>query len=252
VSFSATVCWDVTEGLGVAIAFALMTTVFRTQWPRWHFLANLVGTNDFRDAERYELVTNLTGICIFRFDSPLLFTNVDRFKAAIHKALERWQRERPHVLTKSDMPSSGYSGGRRKSEDIAHLNELIATQSLTATLPIPAEKATSGLLYRHFVIDCSGFTFVDYMGANALKEIFAEMRNERVLVYFAATKAPVRDLFEASGFYSYVPKSNFYPTIRDAVAIARKRRNASTLHLLEELSLPYDTLDDAISAQPMS
>lgn len=52
------------------------------------------------------------------------------------------------------------------------------------------------------------------------------MREERVLVYFAAAKAPVRDLFEKCGFFHYVQKHNFYPTIRDAVAIARKRRNA--------------------------
>jgi hypothetical protein len=58
-----------------------------------------------------------------------------------------------------------------------------------------------------------------------------------ILVYFAAAKAPVRDLFYRSGFYEYVSKSNFYPTIRDAVAIAKKRRSASTLHLLEEMSL---------------
>ena len=43
-------------------------------------------------------------------------------------------------------------------------------------------------MYRHFVIDCSGFTFVDYMGVNALKEVFTEMRNQKVLVYFAAAK----------------------------------------------------------------
>lgn len=53
VSFAGTVVWDVTEGLALAIVFALLTTVFRTQFPRWHYLANLKGTNDFRDAERY-------------------------------------------------------------------------------------------------------------------------------------------------------------------------------------------------------
>lgn len=83
-----------------------------------------------------------------------------------------------------------------------------------------------------------------------------------VLVYFAAAKgayflmcsinfvltsAPVRDLFYRCGFYEYVPKSNFYPTIRDAVAIAKKRRSASTLHLLEEMSLDYDPLESALN-----
>ena len=57
-SFVATVAWDVTPGLGVAIIYALMTTVFRTQFPRWHFLATLQGTNDFRDSERYSSVVD--------------------------------------------------------------------------------------------------------------------------------------------------------------------------------------------------
>lgn len=73
-----------------------------------------------------------------------------------------------------------------------------------------------------------------------------------ILVYFAAAKAPVRDLFYRCGFYQYVPKSNFYPTIRDAVAIAKKRRSASTLHLLEELSLPYDPLEEAQNTHAFS
>ncbi|KAH7727630.1 CRE-SULP-4 protein [Aphelenchoides avenae] len=236
VSFLATVCWDVTPGLGVAIVYALMTTVFRAQWPRWHFLGNLKGTNDFRDSERYKETIDHHGICIFRFDSPLLFTNVERFKANIYKALAKWEKQRrPHVLTPRDLTVISPD---KDPNDFANGGVF--------------EKSANTLLYQHFVIDCSGFTFVDYMGVNALKEIFTELKKERVIVYFAAAKAPVRDLFEKSGFYKYVPKHNFYPTIRDAVAIARKRRNASTMHILEEFSLPYDKLDETVSVQPMN
>lgn len=87
---------------------------------------------------------------------------------------------------------------------------------------------------RHFIIDCSGFTFVDYMGINGLKEVYDDMRKMGVLVYFAAAKgdklfkilllAPVRDMFAQCGFFETVSKANFYPTIRDAVAIARFRQ----------------------------
>ena len=38
--------------------------------------------------------------------------------------------------------------------------------------------------------------------------------------------APVREMFESCGFYKFVPKENFYPTIRDAVNIARQRQDA--------------------------
>jgi solute carrier family 26 protein len=67
VSFTATVAWDVTEGLVLAIVFALMTTVFRTQFPRWHYMANLKGTNDFRDAERYGSVIEVN-VCLLGKD----------------------------------------------------------------------------------------------------------------------------------------------------------------------------------------
>ncbi|CAD5231309.1 unnamed protein product [Bursaphelenchus okinawaensis] len=248
VSFGATVGYDVTEGLAISIAFALMTTVFRTQWPRWHYLANLKGTNDFRDAERYASVIDVNGICVFRFDAPLLFTNVESFKESIHMAALQWKEENPHVLgmddLKIDIPDP---------EDTIHrLNKMVMSKKITLQMPVKIEQSASGLAYRHFVVDCSGFTFVDTMGVNALKEIFNELRSHMILVYFAAAKAPVRELFQKCGFYAYVPKSNFYPTIRDAVAIAKLRRDASTIHLLEELSLPYDPLDEQLNIHAVS
>ncbi|TKR93924.1 hypothetical protein L596_008290 [Steinernema carpocapsae] len=253
VSFVATVAWDVMPGLVVSICYALCTTVFRTQWPRWHFLANLNGTNDFRDSERYKKVHFFNGICVFRFDSPLLFTNVERFKSTIYKAMEEWHEVGYDVLQPEDL---------KIKISAKHLPEvsLVLSHSSTDILgmdqPSVQKSEAPNIMFpsKHFVIDCSGFTFVDYMGVNAIKEIYSEMRQKEVLVYFAAAKAPVRDLFESSGFYKFVPKQNFYPTIRDAVAIARQRQNASTIHLLAELAqaLKYDGLDEIITAQPMN
>uniref|UniRef100_A0A915LIQ7 STAS domain-containing protein n=1 Tax=Meloidogyne javanica TaxID=6303 RepID=A0A915LIQ7_MELJA len=296
VSFVSTVCWDVSQGLVISIGFALLTTVFRTQWPRWHFLANLSGTNDFRDAERYELIHTFPGICIFRFDSPLLFTNVDNFKETIHKAFQRWKRYQGaqlglHVVGSTlrlrqtaSTPSLqiftkfGSNGvvvpanlspqsnlQRKRDDDDEHKQnerqpEDEDTEANTEAFPQDfnnqktLEKIGSfdSSQHLHFIVDCSGFTFVDCMGVNALKEIFTEMRQQRVRVYFAAAKAPVRDLFEKCGFYEYVPKRNFYPTIRDAVAIARMRRNASSQNLLEEsvIHRVYDEIETMQITQP--
>ncbi|KAK0425638.1 hypothetical protein QR680_009299 [Steinernema hermaphroditum] len=254
VSFVATVAWDVMPGLMVSIVYALFTTVVRTQWPRWHFLANLDGTNDFRDCERYKHVRYFNGICIFRFDSPLLFTNVERFKSTIYKALEEWHEDGHDVLQPEDLnvriPTKHLPEVSlvlsHSSTDILGMDQLSVHKGDSPKVAFPS---------KHFVVDCSGFTFVDYMGVNALKEIYSEMmRQKEVLVYFAAAKAPVRDLFESSGFHKFVPKQNFYPTIRDAVAIARQRQNACTLQLLSELAqaLNYDGLDEIITAQPMN
>uniref|UniRef100_A0AC34RGV3 STAS domain-containing protein n=1 Tax=Panagrolaimus sp. JU765 TaxID=591449 RepID=A0AC34RGV3_9BILA len=200
------------------------------------------GQDDFRDAERYKDIIIHKGICIFRFDAPLLFTNVEQFKENIQKAFELWKNQ---CRASADFPEEL----KIPQKDMDELSNVLTIHSLD---PIEPEKPMAGLLYKHFIIDCSGFTFVDYMGVNALKEIFTEMRDQRVLVYFAAAKAPVRDLFEASGFYNHVAKCNFYPTIRDAISTAKKRRNASTLHLLDEIRIKHDTLDDVINAQPMN
>ncbi|VDK46270.1 unnamed protein product [Anisakis simplex] len=237
VSFTATVVYDVMQGLIISLAFALMTTVFRTQWSRWHLLANLEGTNDYRDSERYHAVTNYdVGVCVFRFDSPLLFTNVERFKRIIYKVLKQWRVERPSIL----FPHGQYPND-------------VSIQCTNASRVLPEQKDTRAAVEmhpsRHFIIDCSGFTFVDFMGVNAIKEIFAEMRSERVLVYFAAAKAPVRELFDSSGFHRFVPKENFYPTIRDAVSIARQRQRLSIQpKQLSELS--YDPVKEMEQTHP--
>lgn len=86
---------------------------------------------------------------------------------------------------------------------------------------------------RHLIVDASGFTQIDQMGVEALKDLHVEMKKEwDVDVIFAAAKgassrldvgsshvgiaAPVRELFEACGLYESVPKSLFFPSIHDA------------------------------------
>lgn len=60
-------------------------------------------------------------MCIFRFDSPLLFTNVEAFNGAVHETVANWNREvklnrvqtAPNLdnLLKQLQPSKGGGGG---------------------------------------------------------------------------------------------------------------------------------------------
>lgn len=81
------------NGLVTSIIVALLTTVFRIQWPRWQVLSRLNGTEEYRDCGRYARVTFVKSIRIFRFDAPLLFTNVDSFANAVEKALWTCRRK---------------------------------------------------------------------------------------------------------------------------------------------------------------
>ncbi|KIH43097.1 hypothetical protein ANCDUO_26905, partial [Ancylostoma duodenale] len=61
--------------------------------PRWHILANISGTNDFRDMERYRHIYFFNSVCVLRFDSPLLFTNVERFRKIVDKLANDWNNK---------------------------------------------------------------------------------------------------------------------------------------------------------------
>ncbi|CAJ0601199.1 unnamed protein product [Cylicocyclus nassatus] len=230
VAFVATLGIDVMEGLAIAIFFALFTTVIREQWPRWHILANISGTNDFRDMERYKHIYFFNSVCVLRFDSPLLFTNVDRFRKIVDKLANDWNGMR--------------CCGQIDPKAILGENEKTET-----------EKEDTPKMKRFLIIDCSGFAYVDVMGVNSLKEIYEEMRSRNIKVFFAAAKAPVRELFEASGLYAAVAKTNFYPTIYDAVSFAQFEQAtppSDDVILDEENSYDNDAVNTADESVPPS
>uniref|UniRef100_A0AC35TSQ0 STAS domain-containing protein n=1 Tax=Rhabditophanes sp. KR3021 TaxID=114890 RepID=A0AC35TSQ0_9BILA len=236
VAFFSTLLIDVMPGLTISIVFALMTTIFRTQYPRWHFLANLDESLDYRDVDKYQINHTFNGICIYRFDAPLLFTNIERFRETIQKAVKQWDKSHSAVLSANDLTFS--------------INDEKIKQTISDALEHPPKEVEweyDQNYLRHFIIDCSGFTFVDYMGVNVLKEVFSELHSKNILVYFASAKAPVRDLFEKSGFYTYVSKDNFYPTIGDAVEIARQRQNNATICILSKLEITHDLLENYLN-----
>ncbi|UMM34927.1 hypothetical protein L5515_007780 [Caenorhabditis briggsae] len=214
VAFFATVLVDVSEGLIIAISFALFTTILREQYPKWHLLANVKDTDEFRDTQHYQEVIFIKGICIFRFDAPLLFHNIECFKKCVEKAYESWKS--------SPEFNSVY---QVKPKDHRFVFEGVHRIAPVYQQPHHPGLHRDPILSRHFVIDCSGFTFIDLMGVSALKEVFSDLRKKQVQVYFASAKIPVRDMFEKCNFYDFVSKENFYPTLRDATGIARLRQN---------------------------
>ncbi|KAM3727529.1 Sulfate permease family protein [Dirofilaria immitis] len=84
VSFLGTFLWNVSEGLGIAIAFAILTVIIRTQWPKAVILGEMKGTELYKDSHRYSTSLVSPNIVIYRYDAPLLFLNSNSF---ISKAL---------------------------------------------------------------------------------------------------------------------------------------------------------------------
>ncbi|VIO90004.1 Uncharacterized protein BM_BM13610 [Brugia malayi] len=87
ISFLGTFLWNVSEGLGVAIIFAILTVIIRTQWFEFAkavTLGEIKDTELYRDICRYSESLVSPTIVIYRYDAPLLFLNSDLF---IKKAL---------------------------------------------------------------------------------------------------------------------------------------------------------------------
>uniref|UniRef100_A0A1I7UBW2 STAS domain-containing protein n=1 Tax=Caenorhabditis tropicalis TaxID=1561998 RepID=A0A1I7UBW2_9PELO len=215
VAFLGTVLVDVSEGLIIALFFALFTTILREQYPKWHLLANVRDTDEFRDTQQYQETIFYKGICIFRFDAPLLFHNVECFKKCVEKAFDEWKKSPEFNAIKEEKTGKERKFTFEGMQRIAPLTEQ----------PLHPGIHRDPILSRHFVIDCSGLTFIDLMGVSALKEVFSDLRKKGVQVYFASTKVPVREMFEKCSFFDFVSKENFYPTLRDATGIARLRQN---------------------------
>ncbi|KAI1718639.1 sulfate permease family domain-containing protein [Ditylenchus destructor] len=82
-SFCATVAIDVIGGLAVSVGVALLTVVIRTQWPRWY--AQFPQNSTLKERPDY---------CIYRFESFLIFTNVNRFRCTFNETIEKWNAHR--------------------------------------------------------------------------------------------------------------------------------------------------------------
>ena len=84
VTFAAVVLINLNYGLVIGISFALLTVIFRSQWPRSVLLGLVKNTSDFKGCRQYD-VDQPEGFFIIRFDAPLFFANCELFLERIRE-----------------------------------------------------------------------------------------------------------------------------------------------------------------------
>ncbi|NWH59671.1 S26A3 protein, partial [Geococcyx californianus] len=80
VTFLAAVFLGLDIGLATAVAFQLLTVVFRSQIPSCTVLANVGRSNIYRNRKDYTDIYEPEGVKIFRCASPIFFANVEFFR----------------------------------------------------------------------------------------------------------------------------------------------------------------------------
>lgn len=124
----------------------------------------------------------------------------------------------PHIVTyRFDAPLLFLNCSRFKSRGI----ELVVEANAELRSSVNHESA---LHVEFLILDTSGFTHMDSMGAAALKDLAIELKNKyNVQLLVASSKAQVRRMCQVCGIHSVIPKSLFFPTIHDAVLYATEQ-----------------------------
>uniref|UniRef100_A0A0N4ZK36 STAS domain-containing protein n=1 Tax=Parastrongyloides trichosuri TaxID=131310 RepID=A0A0N4ZK36_PARTI len=184
ITFLAVFLWDVSQGLIIGIGFALLTVIFRIQWPKTVMLAKIGNTDIYKDVSRYQHSDEIPYVCIYRFDAPLIFINCDNFKTKINTLLVNSNLENNKIY---DCENTNISSLKSK---------------------------------KYLIVDCTGITTIDYMGVKCFEEIYFDLKKLEIDLLLAGCKFPLRKMFENCGTYIKISKDYFFPSIHDAVLYA--------------------------------
>ncbi|CEF61847.1 FI18412p1 [Strongyloides ratti] len=223
--------FDVESGFCSGLIFSLFTVVFRTQWPESCTLGRIP--------------EEVPGIKIFRYDAPLYYANTECFLQSLYEAvgidpIGAFQKVKENVEKKT----SSIVVKAKESEDLEANTPLYKEKNEETRIVLSKEvERINGSSFRKIINeksvplckdneeadgskdDINAFPYVDIMGKDILIQAYNEFKVVGIKVFYAGAKVSVRQSFENTNFYDYVPKFNLYVSIADAVAQAQNERN---------------------------
>lgn len=238
-------------GLAVGLGIELLTVVFRAQFPRCCVLANICGTDLYRDRKDYQQTYEPSGVKIFRIPSPIFFANVDFFRNKLleavgfnpvrvlkkrNKALRKIKRllqQRDFQITEKgliDLISSS------ADEDGIHLQEQDSAFKVDLPFKVDwsseqaAQFGVPPVNLHSLLLDFSAVSFLDISALKGLKAIIKEFLRIDVQVYIVSCDVYVLENFHRFAFFDDdIGTSMFYLTVHDAM-----------LHVMETHSFSSD------------
>ncbi|XP_069569310.1 chloride anion exchanger-like [Brachyistius frenatus] len=233
-------------GLAVGLGVELLSVVFRTQFPRCSILANISGTNLYRDRKDYLHIFEPMGVKIFRIPSPIFFANIEFFKNKLVEAVGfnplRVLRKRNKALRKikkllqknhHDIIEKGLMDLFCQRDDMSNVNieeldlptdlkdlpfQMNWNAELAANIGVPRVDLHS------LILDFSAVSFLDISALKGLKTALKEFIRVDVDVYIGSCDAYILEKLHSCMFFDEdILTSMFFPTLHDAV-----------LHVLEK------------------
>ncbi|XP_063301291.1 sulfate transporter-like [Pelobates fuscus] len=232
-------------GLLVAVCFAILCVIVRTQRPRATLLAKVHGTEIYEDQFTYKELSNIPNVKIYRFDASLYYANKDYFKMNLYSktginpsVVSTLQRK-----AKKEMEAAANETPIRF---IARFN-LLKTTKKTHTI---TKTSVPDLDMHSLIIDCGAMQFIDTVGLGLLKELRTDYEEIGVGVFLANCNPSVRRSLHNGGYFSESSgelELLAFHSVHDAVTFAeRKYREKQKEMQLRDAAFSFDP-DQAVS-----
>ncbi|XP_065511686.1 prestin isoform X1 [Caloenas nicobarica] len=255
VAFVASLFLGLDYGLLTAVAFAMITVIYRTQSPQYRILGQIPDTDIYCGVEEYEEAKEYPGIKIFQANASLYFANSESYASALkkktgldpcailaarRKAQKRHAREikaanklrKKAVLKLVNTPTNDVEATVKHeiANDELPVNGNFADASVEDTSPDEHEHFVEPKTNIHsLILDFTPVNFVDSVGAKTLKSIIKEYKEVGVSVCIASCSGPVMDeLTRLKFFDNAAMRELLFHSIHDAVLACQvKERQAS-------------------------
>uniref|UniRef100_A0A087XBP3 Solute carrier family 26 member 3 n=1 Tax=Poecilia formosa TaxID=48698 RepID=A0A087XBP3_POEFO len=241
-------------GLAVGLGVELICVVLRVQFPRCSVLANIEGTEIYKDRKDYISINEPEGVKIFRIPSPIFFANMDFFRNKLVEALgfnplrvlkkRNKEHPRPGCVIKVKLrllnltliinekgflnTTNGSLVDPLEDSDNEELDKPIDFKDLPIRIDwnaeLPANMVVPRVDIHSLVLDFAAVSFLDISGLKGLKTLLKELVRVEVEVYIVACDPYILEkLHKCCFFDEEVQPSMFFLTLHDAM-----------LHILEK------------------
>ena len=97
VTFIGTLVLGIGPGIGIGVLLSLGWIIYETSYPHHAELGKVPDTHSFRNVRRFQGLEMAEGVLIVRFDAPLFFANIDRFREVL-AAYKKQRTDRIHTI----------------------------------------------------------------------------------------------------------------------------------------------------------
>ncbi|XP_030071984.1 prestin isoform X2 [Microcaecilia unicolor] len=266
IAFLASVILGLDYGLLVAVAFAVITVVYRTQSPQYRILGQIPNTDMYCDVDKYEEVKEFPGIKIFQANSSLYFANSDLYVSALRKKTgidpcavltARKKAMKRHVKRMNAVKEQKTTTVLKLRNDVQTgvqhelMNNEISSElavngknvSRDSKLLDPSSKELELFMQpstdvHSIILDLTPVNFIDSVGAKTLISIIKEYEEINVSMYMAGCSGPVVEDLNRLNFFEKANKRDLiFHSIHDAVLSCQFKASVTGRHHVEDQGL---------------